>query len=57
MMADKMSANLPMIKALKAIKARKPMANGKRAAAFNLKRRRSGNKSFFAFFFLPRAII
>lgn len=48
-MPDKIKAILPMTKAFNEIKARNPMASGKRAAAFNLNNRRSGNKYFFPF--------
>lgn len=56
MMADKIKANFPMIKALKEMSARNPMARGKSAAAFNLNSNRSGNKNFLPFFDLPRAV-
>uniref|UniRef100_A0A182KI16 Uncharacterized protein n=1 Tax=Anopheles christyi TaxID=43041 RepID=A0A182KI16_9DIPT len=55
MMADRMRAILPTIRALKAIRARAPRASGSRAAAFNLRRRSRGRSSFLTFFFLPRA--
>lgn len=55
MIPDKIKANLPMIKALNEIKARNPMASGKRAAAFNLNNRRRGNK-YFLLFLLLRAV-
>lgn len=55
MIPDKRRANLPMIKALNATRARPPMINGRRAAALSLNKRRSGNNNFFVFFPLPRA--
>lgn len=55
MMADKMRAILPMTKALKEMRAKKPIANGKRAAAFNFNNKRRGNNIFFAFFPFLRA--
>lgn len=57
MMPDKSKANLPMIKALKAIRAKKPSTSGKRAAAFSLNNNKSGSNSFFVLCFLPRAEI
>lgn len=57
MIPEMRRASLPMMRALNAMRARKPMANGRRAAAFNLNKRRSGNKSFFVFFPPLRAAI
>jgi hypothetical protein len=55
MMADKMRAILPITKAFNEMRAKAPIANGKRAAAFNLNNKRRGNNIFFVFFPLPRA--
>lgn len=56
MIPDKIRASLPMTKAFKEIKARNPIARGKRVAAFSLNKRRSGSKNFLPFFPLPRAV-
>lgn len=56
MIADRMRAILPMIKALNEMRAKNPMANGNKAAAFNFINNKRGNNIFLVFFPLPRAV-
>lgn len=55
MIPDNNKANLPIIKALKAINAKKPSTNGKSAAALSLNKSNNGKSNFLVFFPLPRA--